>query len=120
MPSAKLCQFCTGNCCKHYTDIDLTPEDVSRLAQHMGIGFAKVIDRFVRKSPEGDPILRKKDDGWCAFSRGGQCSVYANRPAVCRAFMPPECLDDGVARRRKGVDLRALRAEIKKVRNATR
>jgi len=37
---------------------------------------------------DGSPvlILRRREDGACVYLRDGACSIYATRPAICKAF----------------------------------
>ncbi|NJL95613.1 MAG: YkgJ family cysteine cluster protein [Anaerolineae bacterium] len=81
------CTTC-ANCCRNLT-VYLTPADVDRLAEGLGLAPARVeaqhIDR-TRAAQAGE---------WgclaacpCTFLQGTRCGLYAHRPGSCRAIPP--------------------------------
>ncbi len=66
------CNGCTG-CCRSNLNVRLYP-------QEGGEGLD------LRTDPEGYRWLRKNTDGSCIHLVDNRCSVYAQRPVVCRAF----------------------------------
>jgi Fe-S-cluster containining protein len=81
-PWSYVCGQC-GNCCKD-KDFILTPYDVGRLAETVGLSTAETLSRFVDPSR---PALKTVEGGWCVFFAQGQgCTVHAGRPAVCRLY----------------------------------
>ena len=57
-----------------------------------------VPDRFIEADKWGTETMRRLDDGWCeALDRNTlMCSIYENRPLVCREFEmgEAECLSE--------------------------
>ncbi len=83
---------CFTECCREL-DLALTPYDVLRLKNGLDIHSGRFLERYV--IIEHDPqtvfpvcYLTMVDDGRasCVFVRADGCSVYAHRPAACRAY----------------------------------
>lgn len=86
------CGNCPAYCCS-YPQIEVTDEDVARLAQRFGVGVEAARRRFTTDGLEaGTRILRHKDDDVfetvCRFldSKARRCTVYEHRPDACRAY----------------------------------
>ena len=94
------CAKCPGYCCS-YPRIEVTNEDIERLAVHFGMTASKAKAKFTRHyefkggKPEdhvSEQILKHKKDHiyktTCRFLDQDlrRCSIYEARPAVCRAF----------------------------------
>ena len=45
-------------------------------------------EHFIDVDGEGDQVMGKADDGWCAAldREHMRCGIYARRPLVCREF----------------------------------
>jgi Fe-S-cluster containining protein len=98
MDGGKLIQFqcrkgiaCWNACCSNI-DISLTPYDVLRLKQHLGISSTEFLHKYtVPYEMEKDGIagikLRPVENGTaCQFMRPEGCGVYADRPTACRYY----------------------------------
>ncbi len=76
------CTAC-GNCCRVLSPV-LKPVDVQRLAARLGLTPDEFQAQHLKEDPDGE--------GWaframpCAFLEGSRCSVYAERPGVCRSY----------------------------------
>ena len=86
------CAKCPAFCCT-YTEIEVTPRDIERLARHFEIGFERAAERFTKvDSTKGIVMLRhRKDtvfDSACMFldQEKRRCTVYEARPGVCRKY----------------------------------
>jgi Fe-S-cluster containining protein len=95
------CGGCTGRCCTGDAIVDVTGEDVARLAQHTGRAAASFL------VPPGPgkaawagtlamvPIEDVAGGRGCVFlaleGGAGRCSVYEARPAICREFSAEAC-----------------------------
>jgi Fe-S-cluster containining protein len=84
------CANCPSYCCS-YPRIEVTPEDIVRLAVHHGLDVETTKRRFTRKGAEpGEIILRhQKDETFgtvCRFLdlETRLCTVHGARPAICR------------------------------------
>jgi hypothetical protein len=72
-----------GGCCIN-RGILITPFDVARLADGLGIPEGQVLARYGHPSI---PILKHKADGACIFFEHGRgCTVHRHRPGVCRLY----------------------------------
>lgn len=81
-PWSYACGQC-GNCCRD-KDFILTPYDVARLAQGLGLSTAETMARYVDPSR---PALKTGPGAWCVFFGPGRgCTVHDSRPAVCRLY----------------------------------
>lgn len=82
---------CWNACCANI-DISLTPYDIVRLKQHLGMTSTKFLqDYTVPYEFEKDGIagvkLRPIDNGTaCRFMQPEGCGVYADRPTACRYY----------------------------------
>ena len=81
---------CFGECCGKIT-ISLTPYDVLRIKNKLGITSAEFLSLYTRivdlkstKLPFF--LLNVTEDGKCPFVGGDGCSIYADRPLVCRYY----------------------------------
>lgn len=86
------CLKCPAYCCT-YSEIEVTPRDIDRLARHFDLSYAQAEDRFTKLDAKGKVrILRhRKDtifDSTCAFldQDKRRCTVYEARPGVCRKY----------------------------------
>lgn len=77
------CQRC-GQCCQGAGGIVLAPSDARRLAEHLGIGVAELLERYAEQQG-GKQRLRVGADGLCVFFQNG-CKVHVAKPDVCRAW----------------------------------
>jgi len=79
------CQRC-GHCCQGEGGIVLTPHDRERLAGHLDMEVAAMLEQYAESA--GDKLrLRMGGDGYCVFfQQGVGCGVHPGRPDVCRAW----------------------------------
>lgn len=83
---------CFNQCCLTPT-ILLSPYDLLRLKQALGLTSRELLERYTRREIDAWsnlPLLfldayRTKEPG-CPFLGDQGCSVYAHRPAACRLF----------------------------------
>ncbi len=81
---------CFNACCKR-ADVTLTPYDIIRLKDNLGIGSTEFLKGYTvpfQIDQDGLPgvKLRTNDDGQCLFMTEEGCSVYADRPTSCRYY----------------------------------
>lgn len=83
---------CFNECCRDLNQT-LTPYDLLRLKQHLGITSQELIRKYtaLHYGPEsGLPILTFKPNPQtgheCPFVTPEGCAVYENRPASCRMY----------------------------------
>lgn len=81
---------CFNACCKQ-ADVSLTPYDIIRLKDHLGMtatDFLKAHTVPFQMDKEGLPgvKLRTTDEGACLLMNDGGCSVYPDRPTACRYY----------------------------------
>jgi Fe-S-cluster containining protein len=78
------CTSC-ANCCKEVKP-SFSEEEVSRLAQRLGIERQQFVDTYLEQTDPDD------DNPWttrtkpCPFLKENRCSVYEDRPADCRGY----------------------------------
>lgn len=79
------CKRC-GHCCQGEGGIVLTPHDRERLAGHLGLPVAAMLEQYAENAG-GKLRLRVGQDGYCVFFRQGiGCGVHPGRPDICRAW----------------------------------
>ena len=82
---------CFNKCCEN-TDILLTPYDILRLKNRLGLSSREFIDRYTRDcelDAHGMPGLKlghREGSSACVFLRPEGCAVYEDRPAACRYY----------------------------------
>lgn len=74
------CAECGGDCCRSFTDVELTWEEYERLHS---LGAVRL--QLSLTGPH-----RLVIDYNCEFLREGRCSIYPDRPDICRRFT---CID---------------------------
>jgi Fe-S-cluster containining protein len=91
---------CFTQCCQDVT-ILLTPFDVLRLKQGLGVSSNEFLDRYTVIVPKANRLIpmvvlkmNEQDDNKCSFVTEQGCMVYAHRPWPCRMF-PLNMNDDG-------------------------
>lgn len=85
MSAAFDCKRC-GHCCHGEGGIVLTAHDRERLAAHLGLGVAEMLERYAEQAGE-KMRLRVREDGYCVFfTEGHGCGVHPGRPDICRAW----------------------------------
>lgn len=96
---------CFNECCQTPTVI-LSPYDLLRLKQGLGITSTALLERYTRQEIEPNSNLPvvfidafRSPEGGCPFLGEGGCTVYPHRPAACRLFpltMGSRLTPDGV------------------------
>lgn len=83
---------CFNECCRDLNQF-LTPYDILRLKNHLGLSSGEFLERYTAQhiGPEsGLPIVtlrpRGGHDVTCPFVSPGGCTVYENRPSSCRTY----------------------------------
>src|SRR5437868_15527660 len=86
------CSKCPAFCCT-YSEIEVTPRDIERLARHFDVTYAVAEERFTKAdSQNGHRQLRHRRDrifaSTCMFldQKARRCTVYSARPGVCRKY----------------------------------
>ncbi|NDC40600.1 MAG: YkgJ family cysteine cluster protein [Chitinophagia bacterium] len=76
---------CTGcaNCCKEMTPT-YTNADIARIAAHLGLKPAKLIQQYLKKDEDSGEWINQQLP--CPFLVNDLCSIYAVRPADCAEF----------------------------------
>lgn len=75
------CTQC-ANCCKA---LIVAPDyrDISELSQSLELSTLDFKKKYMKKDSEGDLVLKQKP---CPFLKNNKCSVYSNRPQLCRNY----------------------------------
>ena len=72
-----------ANCCKTTSPI-FRDIDIDRLARHLGIRPAELVERHLHLDAEGDYVLNTAP---CPFlGPDNYCAVYSARPRACREY----------------------------------
>ena len=81
---------CFNVCCKDL-DVFLTPYDVLRMKNNLGMTSAEFISEYTEPVIHGEsklPFLKLKlaESGECRFVTQEGCSIYEDRPVACRYY----------------------------------
>ena len=80
------------NACCNSIDITLTPYDILRLKQHLGMTSAEFLKQYTlpfefdKNSIAGVKLLPQEGSTACQFVTEEGCSVYEDRPTACRYY----------------------------------
>ena len=75
-----------GHCCQGRGGIIVAPQDLHRIADHLGLTPDEFITGYGERKGE-KLVIRMGDDGYCFFYRQGVgCGVHVAKPDVCRAW----------------------------------
>ncbi|BCS97123.1 hypothetical protein DSLASN_27550 [Desulfoluna limicola] len=77
------CTQC-GECCTGFGGTYMTPEDVDRIADHIGVSRDEFIETYCQVV-DGMPVIALGDDGRCVFFRDN-CSIHTVKPRMCCAW----------------------------------
>lgn len=82
------CQPECGKCCSNEREgtVFLEPDDIARLAAHLGISARRFLEEFTSVEAEGDRELAKAPDGSCVFLDDKRCLVQEAKPLQCGAY----------------------------------
>ena len=76
------CLAC-ANCCKTTSPI-FRDVDIDRIAQHLNVRPAQLVEKYLRLDEDGDYVLRTAP---CPFlGADNYCSIYEARPRACREY----------------------------------
>ncbi len=75
------CTQC-GNCCKKLV-INVTHEEVDKLADDLNLTLAETKDRYIEESQGGNCFINTIP---CHFLSENKCTIYENRFTECRDF----------------------------------
>ncbi len=78
---AYTCNRCMS-CC-HGPHIALDPYEIARLARNQQLVTTEFIARYLT---EGGIVLRNREDTSCVMLGAEGCTVYADRPQICRTY----------------------------------
>ncbi|MCG8341893.1 MAG: YkgJ family cysteine cluster protein [Chlorobiales bacterium] len=81
---------CYNTCCRDL-DVFLTPYDVLRMKNRLGMTSAEFISEYTKPVIHGEsklPFLKLKlaETGACRFVEKEGCSIYDDRPLACRYY----------------------------------
>ncbi|MEW5949882.1 MAG: YkgJ family cysteine cluster protein [Thermodesulfobacteriota bacterium] len=89
---------CFNRCCRDI-NLFLTPYDIIRLKNNLGLSSRKFLDTYtaaIYMEEIGHPLVVMKmtgDEKLCPFSSSDGCRVYPDRPWSCRIFPLEPCID---------------------------
>jgi len=78
------CRVC-ANCCRKST-VRLSDRDIQRLSKALRVKEARVIEDYTMPSEDEGLILRRDDQSGCIFLSGHDCTIYEDRPDICRDY----------------------------------
>ncbi len=83
-----MCKGCNGLCCRESDPIGISYNDARRIAKSMNLTTKHFIKRFLirRHKPKSIVVYSLRETRPCWFLNDGRCSIYENRPGVCRQY----------------------------------
>ena len=83
------CRRCPAFCCTLAGYVEVSANDIRRLADHLGLTLAEFEQKHIRtKKRAGQRARIKRHDETCQFlGADRRCTVYAARPTDCRGYV---------------------------------
>src|ERR1022692_2346744 len=78
------CTVC-ANCCR-VASVAVSERDVERLVKSLKISRAKFIAEYTVMNEEENPRDLRRTEKGCVFLSGNDCTIYDDRPDICRHF----------------------------------
>lgn len=75
------CTTC-GACCRDII-VPVNTEEQVRLARRLGLSPEQFAERYLVTNDDDEPAIEARP---CPFLDGNRCSVYEDRPEVCRGY----------------------------------
>lgn len=79
------CTKC-GACCRWQGKVYLTPEDIQRLALHVGLAVDEFLSKYTETDISSRVLKNKQDSQDCVFMDGDSCGVYGQHPSQCEKW----------------------------------
>jgi Fe-S-cluster containining protein len=79
------CRQC-GECCRGEGVVKVTEEEISRIADYLGISGEEFKEKWIRATFFNGYWLQEKPNQDCIFLEGNQCSIQPVKPEQCRTF----------------------------------
>jgi Fe-S-cluster containining protein len=76
------CTKC-GACCRWQGKVFLTPDDIKKLALHVGLAIDEFMSRYTENHGSSTVLKDKEDSPDCVFMDGDGCGVYGHHPQQC-------------------------------------
>ncbi|MFQ5632044.1 MAG: YkgJ family cysteine cluster protein [bacterium] len=73
-------------CCKITGRVEITENDISQMATHLGIAADKFRQQYTKKDNEQLLLQERSDDSCVMLSTKDKCMVYPVRPLQCRTY----------------------------------
>lgn len=81
-----VCQRCTA-CCKWPGDVRIEVDEVSHIAQFLGLTADEFVDRFTRLRTNRQGLsLIEKENHECIMLDGNVCRIHPVKPEQCAGF----------------------------------
>ena len=78
------CTVC-ANCCR-VASVAVSDRDVERLAKALRISRQKFIAEYTVSNEQDNTTDLRRNEAGCVFLSGYDCTVYEDRPDICRHF----------------------------------
>ncbi len=92
VPDDFQCARC-GACCEWEGNVKVTEEEISKIAEFVGLGRDEFMDRYVRLTHDrkGLSLTDREDNGHCIFylntpPDGPRCIIQEVKPTQCKGF----------------------------------
>ncbi|MBN1900133.1 YkgJ family cysteine cluster protein [Candidatus Sumerlaeota bacterium] len=79
------CQQC-GECCSGEGVVNVTEEEISRIADYLGVSVEEFKEKWTRAAFFKGYWLQEKPNKDCIFLEGNQCVIQPVKPEQCRSF----------------------------------
>ena len=87
-----VCRLC-GECCSgNDNEVMVSPDEIDRLCEATGLTAEQIAEPYPEWIHDGGAaftfgrVLRRGEDGNCMFLENSRCTVYQDRPHICRTY----------------------------------
>ncbi|MDV0441911.1 YkgJ family cysteine cluster protein [Methanorbis furvi] len=85
--------LCCGACCSgDDNEVMVTPSEIQTIMDAAGLAWNEIAEPYPEWITETDAsitfgwVIRRGADGNCMFLKNNRCTIYQNRPHICRTY----------------------------------
>jgi Fe-S-cluster containining protein len=79
---------CCGDCCRHYSKVDVSITDIFNISEYLGIKPDEFFSRYCKVMSDSvdSSVFLFDIEGGCKFQKDGKCTIYPVRTDMCAMY----------------------------------